>query len=596
MGQGVMDADEAARLAEIKRYETYGALAGPRLWQVVHLAQTIFDVEEVSLSTVYADRQICHVKVGSLTGTLPRCDTFCQTTIQHDAVVVSPDALQDHRFNTLPIVTGAPHLRFYAGAPLITPSGMRIGSLCLLGFKARQFTARETKLLGDLAALAIEHMELICANQAAKMDSLTGLHNREFLIEAMNASIAADRRSAAILIDLDGFKTINDSLGHSYGDETLKIVASKLRLLAGEGPVVARLGGDEFVVFLDGCPDPAIAAALAERIVSDIGQPTAINDHLVTFGASVGLAVRVDEPDALKLLGQADLAMYEAKKDGRGCVRVFERSMRGEALERSNVILELQEAWNDGALELYYQPIVRLEDGVWIGAEALLRWNYVYRGVLPPALFLPVLEQSSLAIDVGSWIIRDACRQVAEWRKSRHPDFQIAVNLFEVQFKTGDLVAVVMDALDSHGLPPNALSLEITENVMLGNDRRIIDQLRTLRERGVGIAFDDFGTGFASLAALKDCPVTCLKIDRSFISLVATSSTDLAIVDALLHLAKAFNLSVVAEGIETEAQFDMLRTRLCGRAQGYLFSKPVTADMFARNWPGEGRERPVVAA
>lgn len=591
-----MDAGETARLAEIKRYEKYGALVGPRLWQVVDLAKTIFDVEEASLSTIYADRQLCHVRVGSLTGSLPRCDTFCQTTIGHDAVVVSPNALEDPRFNTLPIVTGDPHVRFYAGAPLITPRGMRIGALCLLGFEERRFTARETKILGDLAALAIEHMELVCANQAAKIDSLTELHNREFLVEAMNASIAADRKSAVLLIDLDGFKKINDSLGHHYGDETLKIVASRLRLLAGEGRVVARLGGDEFVVFLEECPDLPAAAALAERIVFDIGQPIVVNDHLVTFGASVGLAVRADEPDALKLLGQADLAMYEAKKDGRGCVRVFERSMRGEALERSNIILELQEAWNDGALELYYQPIVRLDDGAWIGAEALLRWNYVYRGVLPPALFLPVLEQSGLAIEVGSWIIRDACRQAAEWRRTRCPDFQVAVNLFEVQFKTGDLVDVVMDALASHGLPASALSIEITENVMLGNDRRIIDQLRTLRERGVGIAFDDFGTGFASLAALKDYPMTCLKIDRSFISRVTTSPADLAIVDALLHLAQAFDLSVVAEGIETEAQFDMLRTRLCGRAQGYLFSKPVTADMFARNWPGEGRELPVIAA
>ena len=582
--------DEAARLREIERYECAGAMTGPRLRQILELAQLTFDVRDVNISTIYADRQLCHSRLGELDGDLPRDESFCHRTIESDDPLVVPDARSDPRFRDFRVVREGPEIRFYAGAPLITPDGYRLGSLCLIGDKPRAFGAKDTTILRNLAALAMEHMELVRLIEAGKFDELTGLRNRRFLIEAMETSIASGRGSTTLLIDLDGFKAINDSLGHAYGDEALREVAARLARFVGEDRVVARLGGDEFVVFLDGIVDLFAGTEIAQRIVAELGEPISMCGHLVHLGASIGIVGRSNEPDAMRLLGNADLAMYRAKAAGRNCYRVFTRDIRSTAIERGNVILELQEAWEDGALELYYQPVVRLSDGAWIGAEALLRWNYPYRGVLAPAVFLPVLEESHLALPVGTWIIQDACRQAAEWRRLCEPDFKISVNLFEVRFKPGDLVEIVIAALAANGLPPAALELEITERVILAEDRRILNQIKLLKDMGVGIAFDDFGTGFASLSALKDYPVTCLKIDRSFIAQITKSEKDLSIVDALLSISRAFDLDIIAEGVETIEQHDVIRNRLCPNAQGYLFGRPVTARAFETGWQARAVE------
>ncbi|TPW26542.1 putative bifunctional diguanylate cyclase/phosphodiesterase [Pararhizobium mangrovi] len=558
---------------------------------IIELARSVFHIENISLSILYAEQQICHVESGTLNGDLPRPETFCQTTIQSDAVVIAEDARTDARFKDLPRVSGDAGIRFYAGAPLITPEGHRLGALCLLDTEPRVLNDRQLADLKRLAGLAMEHMNLVRAREEARYDALTGLLTRRSLIERMDAAIAAERRSAALLIDLDGFKDVNDSLGHAYGDLVLQTVVERLGRFKAEGRTVARLGGDEFVLFLDGAVDLFEAAGLADRILRALAEPIVINGHLVHVGGSIGLVVRTNEANALDLLGNADLAMYQAKLGGRGCYRMFEQTMRHNALERGNAILELQEAWEEGALELYYQPLVRLADGAWAGAEALLRWNYPYRGVLPPAVFLPVLERSHLAVPVGSWIIREACRQAAAWRKTYDPDFHVAVNLFEVQFRTGDLIKVVTGALAEHGLPTSALKLEITENILLTSDPGIVEQLHALKALGVGIAFDDFGTGFASLSALKDYPVTSLKIDKSFIANVTESEMDLSIVDALLHIAETFKLSVVAEGIEEEAQRDLIRGRLCEYAQGYLYNRPTTALSFEEAWTSQLQTR-----
>ena len=321
---------------------------------------------------------------------------------------------------------------------------------------------------------------------------------------------------------------------------------------------------------------------VAQNIVEELGKGMMIGGHLIHLGASVGVACRTTESDALQLLGSADLAMYRAKRDGRNRSRLFTREMRATVLERGNVVLELQEAWEDGAFELYYQPLVRLSDSAWIGAEALLRWNYPYQGVLCPAAFLPVLEKSQLALTVGTWIIDEACRQAADWRARIDPNFSIAVNLFEMQFQPGNLIEIVQAALSKYELPQTALQLEITEGILLTEDARTIEQIRQLKALGVGISFDDFGTGFASLSSLKECPATCLKIDRSFVSQMTVNPKDRAIVDALIGISRSFGLDVLAEGIETVEQCELLRERSCAVGQGFLFGRPMKASAFCQ--------------
>ena len=576
---------ESERLKDVERYHRCGAFNGEKLNRLVQLAAKTFGFELVAISTHYRDTQVCHIRLGSIAEELPRPETICLIPVNTGKTVVVPDLTKDSRFASLPSVTGNPNLRFYAGAPLVAPSGRCVGALCLLDTKPRQFSDKDAELLTDLASLAIEHMELVRINDEAKYDSLTGLRNRDYLIQEIQTSLDAGRDSAVVMIDLDGFKEVNDSLGHISGDEALIEAAGRLTGFFDSGRIVARLGGDEFVIFMDHSSDPLAASKLAQDVVKRLAEAMTIGGHLVHLGASVGVAVRSTELKAEQFLGNADLAMYRAKQDGRNCYRLFTRQLRNIAIDRGNIILEMQEAWEDGSFELYYQPIVRLRDNSWIGAEALLRWNYPYRGIVLPSVFLPVLEKSPLAVDVGTWVIDESCRRAALWRKRFDPEFKIAVNLFELQFKSGGLVTRVRESLTRHDLPPHALQLELTERIILADDNRIVEQVRELRDIGVGIAFDDFGTGFASLSALRRYPVSCIKIDRSFISDAATSSVDLSIVTSLIDLAKSLKLDTVAEGIETPEQRAMVARENSVYGQGYLFSRPLPAGQLEDVWP-----------
>ena len=284
--------------------------------------------------------------------------------------------------------------------------------------------------------------------------------------------------------------------------------------------------------------------------------------------------------DTMHILENADLALYSAKSNGRGKVRIFTRELRQAAIERSGLLAELRDAWESKDFELYYQPQVRLSDGALVGAEALIRWNYPYRGVLPPAAFIDALEGSAIAVPVGTWIINQACRQANAWREAGIGDFRIGVNLFAVQLRAPDFVDVVAEALRDSGLPANALEIEVTENIVLQNESVTLQHLSNLRKLGVKIAFDDFGTGFASLTMLKRIEIDRLKVDRSFVRHVDTDLRDQAIVDAIARMAQGCGLSVIAEGIETEAQADHMQAYAC-EGQGYLWGRPMTAADFA---------------
>ncbi len=434
-------------------------------------------------------------------------------------------------------------------------------------------------------------------HQLAHYDQLTLLPNRTLLIERLETALVPEiedpagdqaRPTALFLLDLDGFKDVNDLQGHAAGDELLKEVALRLRrcIVAGggerDGELVARLGGDEFAILLPGRGDPIAAASFAERMrhaLSD--QPFLLDGRSVSVGASVGIAVApAHGATPAELLGNADLALHRAKADGGNRRQVFMPSLRSDATARRGLEAELKRACREGEFELFYQPQVRLADGALAGAEALLRWRHPERGLLAPGAFISVLEEGELAPVLGEWILETACAQGAAWHR-RLPGFRMGVNLFAVQLRSSDLASVVRGVLSRTGLPAEALELEITETVVLGDDASWIKRLRRLRDLGVGLAFDDYGTGYASLSLLKRYPVTRLKIDRSFVRDLGGDPGNAAIVETVLSLGTRFGLDVIAEGVETADQERGLLALGCEEAQGYRYGRPVPAATFS---------------
>lgn len=421
-------------------------------------------------------------------------------------------------------------------------------------------------------------------HRLAFSDHLTGLANRTRFIELLSTSAensgTRDRGFTVLLIDLDGFKSVNDAFGHKWGDAVLKVVADRLRGLAEPEHLAARLGGDEFAVLVSQRLEVEEAFALGSRIIASIEEEIQFNSDVVRISASVGLIVSSDDSkDTSHILEDADLALYEAKSAGRGCVRVFAAAMRETVDERAALLSELELAWASGEFELYYQPQVRLSDGELVGAEALIRWNHPTRGVLAPVFFIDALQSSPLAVPVGRWVLQKACEQAAAWRQARIEELRIGVNLFPAQIRSAGFVDVVRAILEQSGLPPRALEIEVTENIVLRNESDTLEHISSLREIGVGIAFDDFGTGFASLTMLKRVCLDRLKIDRSFVQSVDSDRRDQAIVDAVARMADGCGLSVIAEGIETQAQADFMKN-YASEGQGYLYGRPMTAGDF----------------
>lgn len=412
----------------------------------------------------------------------------------------------------------------------------------------------------------------------AYSDSLTGLANRTRFQDAIATCVSEHQDNGSpftlLLFDLDGFKDVNDAFGHAGGDEVLRVVARRARSVADDH-LLARLGGDEFAIIVRGSADPLQAAAIGRNLIETIETPIPIGDEIAHVSACVGLMPsQLQSVSADDLTLAADLALYDAKANGRGRLRLFTPELRKAAKDRLSVGEDLREAWEARNFELYYQPQVRLTDDRIVGAEALIRWNHPYLGVLAPGAFLSVLEAGPLALPVGDWILRKACADAMTIRRGGQADFRIGVNLFAAQLRAPDFVERVDDALRSTGLPASALELEITENIVLRNERTIATHLSRLRKMDIGIAFDDFGTGYASLTLLKQLDITRLKIDRSFIRDIETDRKDQGIVDAVIRMARGCDLDVIAEGIETRTQADYLRERL-SEGQGYLFGKPM---------------------
>lgn len=426
----------------------------------------------------------------------------------------------------------------------------------------------------------------------AHLDSLTELPNRMVLRNRIEEAVANEAPASILLIDLDGFKDVNDTLGHSAGDMLLKMVAARILALVGESDTVARLGGDEFAALFPGLDNPLRVAGISDALIKAIAEPFTIDGQPVIIGASIGIALCPAHGSAAEdLLANADLALYQAKAEGRHCRRFFVPTLRQAALSRRTYEIELRKAAAERQFALYYQPVVRMSDGALVGAEALMRWHHPQRGLLAPGAFFPVLETSLLAAGIGDWVLETACAQAAVWRRSTVPDFRISVNLFGVQFKMGDIESLVRQTLARNELPSEALELEITENIILRHDEAMTRPLHNLRQLGVGIAFDDYGTGYASLSFLKRFPLSRLKVDRSFVRDVCTDPEDAAIVKAILYLGQSFGLGVIAEGVETTEQQAFLSAHGCLEAQGFLFGKPMSADAFTQQFLIADRRR-----
>ncbi|WP_048430481.1 putative bifunctional diguanylate cyclase/phosphodiesterase [Methylobacterium indicum] len=446
----------------------------------------------------------------------------------------------------------------------------------------------EIRRLFDALAVLDERMHergrlMATLRRQAETDGLTGMSNRRGLAVAMTrlAGASGGLGAAALMIDLDGFKKVNDSLGHEAGDDLIRQAGARLAACIGGDGLVARMGGDEFAVLLPGCGEPEQATAFAETFLHSLSEPFPIAGQTIHLGASVGIALSpLHGPLDDALLACADMALYEAKRAGRHCHRLFTPALRDATLSWTARQQELPRALAAGEFVLFYQPQLRLADRRVVGAEALIRWRHPRLGLLAPAEFLAPLEASRLAVPVGRWVLREACAQAAAWRRAGAGDLRIGVNLFGAQFHSASLVDEVKAALADSGLPASALEIEITETIILRHDEGLIAPLRALRDLGVGLAFDDYGTGYASLSPLKRFPLTRLKIDRSFVQGMVASPQDRAIVQSVLTLGRSFGLAVIAEGVETETMAERLRAKGCEEAQGYLFGRPMPAEAF----------------
>jgi diguanylate cyclase (GGDEF)-like protein/PAS domain S-box-containing protein len=410
-------------------------------------------------------------------------------------------------------------------------------------------------------------------------DALTGLPNRALfqdrLVHAVERARREDTRLSVTFIDLDGFKEINDSLGHDVGDLLLQEVARRIRAKLRRGmDTVARLGGDEFVVLMEDLKEVEHCACLAAEIIEDIAAPLQLRGHPVRVGASMGMAFfPEDGGEALELMKHADTAMYAAKASGKGVYRFFQPEMLANLNQRIKLETELRHAIEDGAMELHYQPKICVTDGKLRGVEALVRWPHPERGLILPQEFIPIAEETGLIVSLGNWVLAEACRQAADWR-NRGLAITVAVNVSARQIAKDRLADRVAGLLAEHGLPASALQIELTETALLTAPDLATETLNRLREMGVIIAIDDFGTGYSSLARMRRLPIDLVKIDRSFIEHMDSDAKDAEVVRTIVALAKALGLDIIAEGVESRRQTEILSDSGCTVCQGYYFARP----------------------
>ncbi len=425
-------------------------------------------------------------------------------------------------------------------------------------------------------------------------DPVTGLPNRRQFVrllgQQLTAGASADHRKALLFLDLDGFKLINDTLGHVVGDQLLKAVAARLKQCLRTTDMIARLGPDEFSVLLPSIAGPDIAGRLAQRILDALRPPFTLAGHEVFVTASIGIAMSSSENgDAGSLIKNADAAMYRAKERGKNSYEFYSPDMNAQAYERLILESRLHKALERNEIIVYYQPQIHLPSRRLIGVEALARWKDAASGLIPPAKFIPLAEETGLIVKIGESVLRQSCRQLKAWHDAGHTALQLSVNLSVRQFKQPDLANTIAGVLAEIGLEPRHLDLELTETSIMQDAEAALKALKDLKAMGVRVSIDDFGTGYSSLIYLRRFPIDTLKIDRAFTQDMMTSADAQAIIAAIIAMAQALKLTVIAEGIETDEQISLLQKQGCVHGQGFAFSKPVSAEEMTellKTWPG----------
>jgi diguanylate cyclase (GGDEF)-like protein len=423
--------------------------------------------------------------------------------------------------------------------------------------------------------------------QLAFYDSLTKLPNRRLLQERLNHSIDVERREgkqlALLMLDLDRFKAVNDSLGHQAGDELLQQVAERITNRLRDVDMVARLGGDEFIVLLEDIPHPGDAARVAEKIINDLGKPFKLmQSDDVRIGASIGISLYPQHGDSYEiLLDYADTALYHAKENGRGCFAYFSEDLTVSARERIEMENRLRRAIQQQELLLFYQPQIEIVSGRIVGAEALVHWQDPSEGLIRPSRFIPIAEETSLIVEIGEWVLREACRQGRQWLDMKLPLLTMAVNVSSHQFQRSNISTLTAKVLAETRFPAEKLELEITESGLMENQDKTTAILNNLHEQGIHLAIDDFGTGYSSLAYLKRFSLDVLKIDKSFITEIPFNTDDMEIAATIVAMGHTLGFKVLAEGVETTEQLDFLRQTGCDIYQGFIASPPLPARNFA---------------
>ena len=487
---------------------------------------------------------------------------------------------------------GANHVRNWMGVPLVANDRV-IGLYAVDKSEPGFFTSRHVQLteaMAPHAAIAIQNARLFeqlhereeQLQRQVYHDTLTGLPNRLLFQDRLALAVAQAHRHgnglAVLFLDVDRFKVINDSLGHSVGDRLIREVAVRLRSCLREGDTVARLGGDEFTLLLPDVGQAVDAAKVAKKVLDVVRMPFELDGRELFVTSSLGISLYPDDGrDAETLVKNADAAMYRAKEQGRDLYQLYTPALNATALERLALESSLRKALAHSELLLHYQPILDVATRRVHGVEALLRWRHPELGLVPPGDFIPLAEVTGLILAIGPWVLRAACAQARAWQDLQ-PGLRMAVNLSARQFQEAGLVGHVTDALADTGLDPHCLQLEITESSAMQNAQTAIQTLRELKALGVGLSIDDFGTGYSSLSYLKRFPIDTLKIDQSFIRDIGTDPDDAAIASAIIALAHTLKLTVVAEGVETADQLEFLTRHGCDRTQGYFFSRPLAAE------------------
>ncbi|MFP1683905.1 putative bifunctional diguanylate cyclase/phosphodiesterase [Alloalcanivorax sp. C16-1] len=698
---------EASRLATLNDYGVLGSPPEKEFDRIVALAAAFFEVPVALVGFTGADQHIFMARQGFEPCYVEKALSFCADTVARGELLEVPDTLVDPVYRDHPLVRATPSIRFYAGAPLITPDGVAIGAVSVVDYRPHPpLTTAQGEVLRHLASMAMDYLArrrlldirraalklassmpdaIVCTDQDRRItfwnqgaerltgvamkqamgqpfaalfgealdralfkpgedgsapagpianrsgfltlpdggrcpvevssttwaseshfqrgfvirdvsqrqsmqnrlrylrdyDRLTDLPNRSRFLEQAQYALDRDQPVTVLKIGLGNFKAINSSLGMAVGDAVLREAARRVSDAVPPGSLVARLSGDEYGVLLEG-DTGTDAAALCDTILKQLSAPYRVRGFECHLSACAGMASSAggnDAPDCHDLLKRALLALQAAKQEGGSRALWFSEDLGDRAEQRHRIEHELRRGFGDDHFAIYFQPQVSLSSGRVIGAEALLRWRHPQRGLLTPGSFIEVLEASDFALRVGDWILETGCAFAAEQR-ARHADFRIGINLFACQLRDADLVEKVAALLARFGLPAAALELEITETTILEADEEVLDALFRLRDLGVRIAFDDYGTGYASLSLLKKYPLTRLKIDRQFVTGLVSNRDDLAIVKAIIGLGQSLDLEVIAEGIENEEQALLLLQLGCTEGQGYWFSKALAREAF----------------